>query len=337
MPKRTSGQVRSVKGRIVAPQYPETARVFLGAKKSGGRPGREIKGFRIQFNDKRGFNIPYMEAVFNEIYGVEPVELNNVYFMGYEPDDVLTSHMEKWAVSQSGNPMCLLRCNGEEILSEKTQTGMNWNPQPCRFEQKCGCQLNARLTFWLRDFQDALPGIVGYFMITMHSQTSFENVLGGLTGAYSLGGIAMKPFRLYRQEQLMNDPDGKPIKHYIVHLDSMPVFDAAIAISAPAPVPALSSTVTIDSGWTALQLRLKVFQHKETVWYRFFDYNGDIYQTNNGDMLVNGFTSQSYAKLSDFKPWDQDYILLNTPEAQSILVKDNIHTITALRARADGV
>lgn len=301
--------VIQLRGEKVEPELPELARIFLGDKKTDPKkPGKEIPGLRVEFNDKRGLNIPRLQSVWREVYGAaEPTRLDNIYFFGYEPQDVLSSYLETWAKSGAGNPLCTVRCNGETILREYTDKGFNRSQQPCRQMTPggCKCRLNARINFWLPQFMEAADRVIGYFLITIHSPNSYKNVLGGLVSAFNTGGIASKPFSLYRQEETMTDPEGRPGKHWILHLERMPEPLAPAlpagsaeqlriaAVSAP-PQPDIAPEEAQEADdWIELNGLLKVVEHRGKTWYQLYTTSGEILQTDEAALLepiINDFS-----------------------------------------------
>lgn len=224
-------QVKKVRGRDTRPNYPELGRLYLGSPKQQYAPGKELPYFRVEFNTDRGLDLERLKGAWAALYGQIAANLPGVYFFGNHPDDVLSSANESWAVSGNGNPLCVIRCDGETILRQQTDRGLSFDPAPCRFplctgkRTKAGdpvpCQLNARLQFWLPEFMQE-TATIGYFMLNMHGSTSFESVLGSLiTMSNTPVGIAGQPFRLYRQEETVIDPDGRPGKHWIVKLENI--------------------------------------------------------------------------------------------------------------------
>lgn len=265
-----------------APMYPNKDGVMV--------VGKDLDHFRVDFKESPLFDKDYALDCWNRLYGENPSILPDVYFQTDNPLIPLDSGYQKFKKSGKGTPICLQRCDGE-TCSYRWNGGTeapNRTPVDCFGYPDCGCAFFYRLTFWLPVFS-RVSLIYGEFTLVAHSGEDYRNIQPMLDKVGETKLLKKTSFTLYRQDRIVTQPNGTPVKKSIVHLGLSSSGTQQLALAALEDVPMLPAenittpiTVTRE---IVLQPVISVKQDNTVVSYRFRDGNGVIYWTHDSALL----------------------------------------------------
>lgn len=147
--------------------WQELAQIHKGAEKPEGKPGKNLKHFRLAWNPQ----FAYLQPDFEAIYGKEPDIFRNVFLIGSDADTMFPHAFED--ITASGVQRV---CDGNTIIRWFDQSigRMNRTPRPCEFGQ-CQCKMKGHLRLIFGDFSKKTH-VWGYFAFHITSEIEVNRI-----------------------------------------------------------------------------------------------------------------------------------------------------------------
>lgn len=227
--------------RIQGSGLPLAGRVRKGdpirqSKNGKPMPGLERPFFRIEWNAENPLIDPVRaQAVFDEIYGNEPVKLSPIAFIRDNTETIWGTANELYGRAESGKAIQKIACDGESIYRWRTpENTFSTQAKPCESDNQraCGCQAVGRLFFVLPEFSQAY-GVVSEFMLITQGTVDIDQITNTVD-LYKNLGMSRLAFALYRTPEDIPAPNGViSTKHNVkLVLESASVQRATAAITS---------------------------------------------------------------------------------------------------------
>jgi hypothetical protein len=198
----TNGNFTRIKGISDKRRLPRLGKIRLGIKKVSKKTGKEYPAEAPHF---------VCPPEVKRVYGEKPTELD-IVFPVENPEVFFPQSYKAYGSDQR------LKCKGDG------ETAIRLNPETGELEERdCPCE-------WLEENKCSLRGHLmvllprvsmgGVYQIDTGSYNNIVNINSYIDYLKALvGRVSLIPLKLRRVEQVVNSPEGKARKHYLLQLE----------------------------------------------------------------------------------------------------------------------
>lgn len=220
----------------VDPAFARIGTIYMGGKKEGNKPGKDLPYFRFESDREE------VRKAFYDKYGAQPKEIT-IYLPAPNIDQCFPTWYELW-----GSGSIVWRCSGKTCVLHRDQKGAIISEEcPCTHDHKKDGTRVGRLHVMIDGLIDA--GYVGYVSIQTHSINSIVSIYAALAQTLRMrgdnpAGLTGIPFTIRKVPEMISTPteSGNRVRRQVFSLRIEPAASAVRAM-----LQASRSTTMLES------------------------------------------------------------------------------------------